>query len=135
MFWRWYAIESMSTGDIFAESENDVYRLTCPREEDRLIVVNALGAGYRGQIRVLNVLDAWPPTTEVSAPILAAALGRRYAGTFDALWLRSQPAGAEQALARHGFIRHNFPAPLGWWIDRNNRLPAWDWYLMPGESE
>jgi len=117
------------------DPDKEVYRFRVDSEQDRLVVVNRVKAGYRGQIRVVNVLDVWPPTTQSSAPALAAALTRQYQGTFDAIWLRSQPPSAEEALEWARFVRHDFPAPLGWFIDREKRLPTEPWYLMPGESE
>lgn len=123
--WRYFA----------GDADKHVYCFQSKNEEDRLVVVNLVRSGYRGQIRVVNVLDVWPPATEASAPGLAGALARQYRGQFDAIWLRSQPVAAEESMRRVGFIRHAFPAPLGWYIDREKRLPTDQWYLTPGESE
>jgi hypothetical protein len=84
---------------------------------------------------VLNLLDIWPPASTASAPALAGVLAREYANRFDVIWLRSQPAHAEQSLKRTGFIQHAFPAPLGWMIDKESRLSSQTWYSIPGESE
>jgi hypothetical protein len=117
------------------ETDKQVYCFRLAGEADRLVVVNLLRSGYRRQIRVLNVLDIWPPATAVIAESLVMNLQRQYRDKFDALWLRSQPADVEESLRRGGMRQHNFPAPLGWYIDRDNRLPTHRWYLMPGESE
>lgn len=117
------------------EAGKDVYRLRTPGAEERLIVVRLARAGHRSQIRVLDVLDVWPPIDAGAVKLLVAHLAAQYAGRFDAIWLRSQPPEAEQALERLGFMRHDFPAPLGWCIDRAGVLPTRQWYLMPGEAE
>ncbi|HWE04053.1 MAG TPA: hypothetical protein VG326_16730 [Tepidisphaeraceae bacterium] len=117
------------------ERERDVYCFRRKSECDRLVVVEEIRSGYRGQIRVLNVLDIWPPPTPDSTAPLAAALAHRYRGRFDTIWMRGQSPAAEKALGAAGFLRHVFPAPLGWFIDSENRLPTNQWYLMPGESE
>jgi hypothetical protein len=103
--------------------------------EDRLVVVNLIASGYRAQIRVLNVLDVWPPLAPQSARALAAVLGARYVNRFDAMWLRGQRTEVEEALHGAGFVSHGFPAPLGWCIDRAGMLRTREWYLMPAESE
>ena len=112
----------------------DVFRFRC-NGDDRLLVTNMIASGYRGQIRVLNVLDVWPPLSTSSARVLPALLHERYKDRFDVIWLRGQPREVEQALSATGFISHHFPAPLGCCIDRAALLPARNWYLMPGESE
>jgi GNAT superfamily N-acetyltransferase len=117
------------------ERGKDVYRFRETSGEDRLVVARLVRSGYRRQIRVLEVLDVWPPADARSVGPLAAALAGRYAGAFDVIWLRSQSADAERALREIGFVRHAFPAPLGWCLDRAGILPGKRWYLMPGESE
>lgn len=113
----------------------DVYIFSLPGGEDRLVVTRLIRSGHRSQIRVLEVLDLWPPADPQSIGPLVGALVDRYVGAFDVIWLRSQDDETEQALAGIGFARHVFPAPLGWYIDRANLLPGRRWYLMPGESE
>lgn len=117
------------------EPGKDVLGFRTPGGETRMVTVTQVRSGYRAQIRVLNVLDVWPPLTTASAPLMVRLLWQQYRGSFDALWLRSQPPAAEEALHRVGFVRHAFPAPLGWCIDPCNLLPSRPWYLMPGESE
>ena len=117
------------------ESANEVLCFRGIGAAARMVVVNQVRSGHRSQIRVLNVLDVWPPLDADSAPPLVRLLGQRYHGRFDALWLRSQPPPAEAALGRIGFVRHLFPAPLGWCIDEPGLLPTSEWYLVPGESE
>lgn len=117
------------------ERDKHVYCFASKDNQRRLIVVNEVRSGHRGQIRVLNVLDVWPPASADVATPLAAALAQQYAGRFDALWLRSQPPQAENALAQAGFRRHLFPAQLGWFIDKSGMLPPAEWYSVPGESE
>lgn len=123
--WRYFA----------GDRGKDIYRFQFPDEPDRFVAVNRIRLGHRGQIRVLNILDLWPPTTSASAPAIAMALARRYAGQFDTLWLRGQPGEAEVALRQIGFLTHSFPGPLGWYIDPAQILPHANFYLMPGESE
>jgi GNAT superfamily N-acetyltransferase len=113
----------------------DVYRFRAEGEPDRLVVANLVRLGHRGQIRVLNILDVWPPATPASAPLLAGQLVHRYRGHFDAVWFRGQSPSAEAALQKSGFLRHAFPGPLGWRIDPQTPLPSASFYLMPGESE
>lgn len=113
----------------------DVYRFRETSGQERLVVVRLVRSGYRGQIRVLDVLDVWPQADARSVGPLSAALAGRYVGAFDVIWLRSQSADAERALGETGFVRHAFPAPLGWCLDRAGVLPGKQWYLMPGESE
>lgn len=123
--WRYFSAESAST-------------VLCFRgcgAGPRMVVVNQVRWGHRSQIRVLNVLDVWPPLDADTAPSFVQLLWARHEGAFDALWLRSQPPEAEADLRRFGFMRHRFPAPLGWCLDSSGRLPARNWYLMPGESE
>jgi len=115
--------------------ENHVYRFHRKDDQDRLVIVEEIRSGYRGQIRVLNVLDIWPPVTSESAVTLVASLVDKYRCRFDTIWLRGQSAVAEDALRTLGFVQHQFPAPLGWFIDKGDRLPTKEWYLMPGESE
>ncbi|CAA9374870.1 MAG: hypothetical protein AVDCRST_MAG64-246 [uncultured Phycisphaerae bacterium] len=117
------------------ESAAEVYRFQFAGEPDRLLVIDTLRAGYRSQIRVLNVLDLWPPAAPECAPALAAALAERFEPRFDAIWLRGQPTEAETVLKSAGWLRHDFPAPLGWCVDRHNVFPTRHWYLMPGQSE
>jgi GNAT superfamily N-acetyltransferase len=117
------------------EGGKDVYRLRVAGEEDRLVVVRLARSGHRSQIRVLDVLDLWPAASPLVAERLVGHLAARYAGRFDVIWLRSQPPEAEAALQRIGFLRHEFPAPLGWCIDRAGMLPTRRSYLMPGEAE
>jgi hypothetical protein len=118
------------------EGGKDVYRLRVEGEADRLVVVRLARSGHRSQIRVLDVLDLWPAASPLAAERLVGHLASRYAGRFDVIWLRSQPPPTEQALQqRIGFMRHEFPAPLGWCIDRAGMLPTRRWYLMPGEAE
>jgi hypothetical protein len=117
------------------EAGKDVYRLRVAGEADRLAMVRLARSGYRAQIRVLDVLDVWPAANPLVADRLVGHLAARYAGRFDVIWLRSQPPEAEDALRRIGFLRHAFPAPLGWCVDRANLLPTRGWYLMPGEAE
>jgi GNAT superfamily N-acetyltransferase len=118
------------------EGGKDVYRLRVAGQEDRLVVVRLARSGHRSQIRVLDVLDLWPAASPLVAERLIGHLAARYAGRFDVIWLRSQPPETEQALQqRIGFMRHDFPAPLGWCIDRSGMLPTRRWYLMPGEAE
>lgn len=113
----------------------DVFRFRLAGAEDRLLVVRLTPSGYRRQIRVLDMLDLWPPADPQIVAPLVSHLAMRYKGSFDVIWLRSQSAEAEQRLQSLGFVHHAFPAPLGWCIDRENRLPTRRWYLMPGESE
>lgn len=118
------------------DSRKDVYAFTAPGAAARLVVVNQVSSGHRGQIRVLNVLDVWPPLDAGSAGAFASALHQRYDGQFDVMWLRAQSAEVEEGLSRDaGFIRHAFPAPLAWCVDPTPFLPTRDWYLVPGESE
>jgi GNAT superfamily N-acetyltransferase len=117
------------------EKGKDCYRFHAQDAEDRLVVARLIRSGHRSQIRVLEVLDVWPPADQRAVVPLVESLAEQYERTFDVLWLRSQPPEAEQALRGAGFLRHSFPAPLGWCIDRPSRLPTTRWYLMPGEAE
>lgn len=117
------------------ERGKDVYRFCLAGGEDRLVVVRLMRSGHRGQIRVLDVLDLWPPADPRMVAALVSNLAMRYKGSFDVIWLRSQATETEQMLHQFGFVRHAFPAPLGWCIDRASLLPTKPWYLMPGESE
>ena len=117
------------------ERGKDVFRFRVPEAEDRLVVVRLTRSGYRRQIRVLDVLDLWPPADPRIAAPLVSNLAMRYKGLFDVMWMRSQSPETEQMLSQIGFVRHAFPAPLGWCIDRDGKLPTRRWYLMPGESE
>jgi hypothetical protein len=123
--WRYFSAD---------HAAHDLFRFRC-NGEDRLLVTNLIASGYRGRIRVLNVLDVWPPLSAASARALPALLHERYKDRFDVIWLRGQPPDVQQALGAAGFISHHFPAPLGCCIDRAALLPARNWYLMPGESE
>ena len=118
-----------------ADSANEVLCFRGRGAGPQMVVVNQVRWGHRKQIRVLNVLDVWPPLDADTASSLVQLLWTRYEGAFDALWLRSQPTGAEAELRRLGFMRHWFPASLGWCIDSSGHLPTRNWYLMPGESE
>ena len=125
LHWRYFA----------GERDKDVWWFRLPGEADRLVVVNQVCAGYRLQIRVLNVLDVWPPTTPGVASALVAQLALQYRGMFDVIWLRSQPVEVEAALQQRRLAPARVSGALGWYIDRENRLPAKTWYVMPGESE
>ena len=117
------------------EMGKDVFRLVVKGAEDRWVVARLTRSGHRSQIRVLDVLDVWPQADERTVAPLVEVLAAQYARRFDVVWLRGQPPEAEHALSRIGFVRHSFPAPLGWCIDRPTRLPTTRWYLMPGEAE
>lgn len=117
------------------ERGKEVYRLRISGAEDRLVLVRLMRSGHRGQIRVLDVLDLWPPGDPHVVIPLVTQLALRYKNRFDAIWIRSQAAETEQAMRKIGFVRHQFPAPLGWCIDRAGLLPMKRWYLMPGETE
>jgi GNAT superfamily N-acetyltransferase len=117
------------------ERGKDVYRFQSKGGDDRLVVARLARSGHRSQIRVLDVLDIWPPAAPTIARSLVSTLAMRYQGAFDVIWLRSQTAETEQSLREIGFVRHAFPSPLGWCIDPPGRLPTTRWYLMPGEAE
>lgn len=125
MEWRYFG----------GETSAGVFRFQGPRVADQIVAVDTFRAGHRSQIRVLNVLDVWPPTTPESVTPMVAALADRYEPEFDVIWLRGQPPPVEDALRRSGWLRHDFPAPLAWCIDRAAVLPTRNWYLMPAQSE
>jgi hypothetical protein len=104
-------------------------------ESNRIVVVNDVRSGHRGQIRVLNILEVWPPPDGNGAAALSASLANQFRGRFDVIWFRCPPLEAQEALREAGFIAHAFPATMGWCIDSGHVLPTENWYLLPGESE
>jgi hypothetical protein len=124
LHWRYFA----------GPDERAVFRYEGRDEPPRLVLSGIVRRGYRGQIRSLTVLDVFPATTPNSAADLADELAARHPEQFDVLAVRTQPPAVEVSL-KPRFRRHEYPAPLGWCIDRSNALPTRQWYLMPGEAE
>lgn len=122
--WRYFA----------SDAGREVFQFSCG-DRNCIIVVNEVRSGYRGQIRVLNILEVWPPPDRDSSVALASSLADHFRGRFDVIWFRCPPIEAQEALREAGFISHAFPAIMGWCIDSGNVLPSRTWYLLPGESE
>lgn len=123
--WRYFA----------GDPDIEVWFLQCDSEPPWMIALNVLRGGYRQHIRILNILDVWPPLSPEALWPLINCLSGEYRDRFDVIWLRSQPASVEAEAQAAGWRRHYFPAPLGWNIDSQPVLPDLPWYLMPGESE
>ena len=100
-----------------------------------LVTVNQRPRGYRGQIRALHVLDIYPAVIpEVSASIVAALVGRYRSGV-DAIVLRGLDEARQDFLGRLGFLRRQFEAPNGWFLDKSGFLPTRNWYLVPADGD
>ncbi len=104
-------------------------------KSDILVTVNQRPRGYRGQIRCLHVLDIYPATTpEVDASIVAALVDR-YRNAVDAIVLRGLDQARQEIFVRSGFIRRQFEAPNGWFLDRSGFLPTRNFYLVPADGD
>jgi hypothetical protein len=100
-----------------------------------LVTVNQRPRGYRGQIRALHVLDIYPTVTPAVCASIVAALAECYRGTVDAIVLRGLDEARQEVLRRLGFLRRQFDAPNGWFLDRSGFLPTRNWYLVPADGD
>ena len=112
--WRYFSGRD-ATAAVFAfRNHNDA---------DVLVTVNQRPRGHRGQIATLNVLDIYPVVKPEICASIVGALAERYCGTIDALVLRGFDEAHQRAFRQRGFIRRQFDAPNGWFLDRSNLLP------------
>ncbi|HTU41122.1 MAG TPA: GNAT family N-acetyltransferase [Candidatus Aquilonibacter sp.] len=102
---------------------------------DILVTVNQRKRGYRSQINTLNVLDVSPEASADEWLKILGALLAHYSGSVDALVLRNQDLEQRKMLCEVGFHWRAFDAPTGWSLDRTNRLPAPDWYVVPADGD
>jgi hypothetical protein len=125
--WRYFSGRDATVG-VFAFRNRQV-------ESDVLVTVNQRPRGYRGQIRALHVLDIYPSVTPEVCVSIGAALAQRYRGSIDAIVLRSLDKARQDVFRRVGFMRRQFDAPNGWFLDRSGLLPTRSWYLVPADGD
>jgi hypothetical protein len=125
--WRYFSGRDATVG-VFAFRNQQV-------ESDVLVTVNQRPRGYRGQIRALHVLDIYPSVTPEVCVSIGAALAQRYRGSIDAIVLRSLDKARQDVFRRVGFMRRQFDAPNGWFLDRSGLLPTRSWYLVPADGD
>ena len=125
--WRYFSGRD-ATGAVFAFRNNQV-------ESDVLVTVNQRPRGYRGQICTLNVLDIYPAVTPEVCASIVGALVERYRGTMDAIVLRGMDEARQGIFRSLGFMRRQFDAPNGWFLDKSGFLPTRDWYLVPADGD
>jgi hypothetical protein len=104
-------------------------------ESEVLVTVNQRPRGYRGQIRTLNVLDIYPSVTPGVCASIVGALVERYRNAIDAIVLRGLDEPRQDAFCRLGFIRRQFDAPNGWFLNKSGFLPVRNWHLVPADGD
>ena len=104
-------------------------------ESEVLVTVNQRPRGHRGQIRTLYVLDIYPSVTLEVCTSIAAALAERYRRSIDAIVLRGLDDARQKVFRRLGFLRRQFDAPNGWFLDKSDLLPTRNWYLVPADGD
>ena len=104
-------------------------------ESEVLVTVNQRPRGYRRQIRTLNLLDIYPSVTPEVGTSIVAALAERYRKTIDAVVLRGLDEERQNVFRRLGFLRRQFDAPNGWFLDKSGVLPTRNWYLVPADGD
>jgi len=125
--WRYFTGRD-STIAVFAFRNRQV-------ESEILVTVNQRPRGYRGQLRILHVLDVYPAVTPETCTSIVAALLERYRNDIDAVVLRGSDESRQSALCRLGFMRRSLDAPNGWFLDKSGSLPSRDWYLVPADGD
>lgn len=103
---------------------------------DRVLVTGRLDArGHRQQMRTFSVLDYWGAAPASAIADVARLLAARFRGQIDMLIVRGQPPGRQNELAKAGFMRRPLARAIGVCIDRAQRLPTRDWYLVPADGD
>jgi hypothetical protein len=125
--WRYFSGRD-ATAAVFAFRNHQV-------ESDVLVTVNRRLRGYRGQIRALHLLDIYPPVAPEVCATIVAALAERYRRSIDAIVLRGMDEARQHVLRRLGFMRRQFDAPNGWFLDKSGFLPTRNWYLVPADGD
>jgi hypothetical protein len=125
--WRYFSGRD-ATVAVFAFRNHQV-------DSDVLVTVNQRPRGYRAQIRALHVLDIYPPVTPEVCASIVAALAERYRGSMDAIVLRGLDEARQDVFRRLGFMRRQFDAPNGWFLDKSGFLPTRSWYLVPADGD
>jgi hypothetical protein len=127
MRWRYFSDRDATTA-AFA------FRSRHPNREI-LVTVNQRVRGYRGQINTLNLLDVYPEVPPEEWLRIVGALIERYKKAIDAIVLRSLDLDGQKALRQSGFQHRLFDAPIGWFLDKANLLPAREWYIVPADGD
>ena len=125
--WRYFSGRD-DTVDVFAFRNRQV-------DSDVLVTVNQRPRGYRGQVRALHLLDIYPAVTPEVCTSIVAALAERYRGSVDAIVLRGLDEARQEVFCRLGFMRRQFHAPNGWFLDKAGFLPTRNWYLVPADGD
>jgi hypothetical protein len=100
-----------------------------------LVTVNQRLRGYREQIGTLNLLDIYPAVNpEVCASIVGALL-EHYRNAVDAIVLRGHNQERQELFLRKGFVRRQFDAPNGWFLDKSGLLPTRSLYMVPADGD
>ena len=99
------------------------------------VAVNERPRGHRGQIRSVNLLDAFPkPEPDVMLAIVAA-LHAKYRERIDMIVLRNLDEPCQKAMLQAGFHRRDFESPNGWILDRHRLLPTQNFYFVPADGD
>jgi hypothetical protein len=53
----------------------------------------------------------------------------------DAIVLRGLDESRQDVFRRLGFLRRQFDAPNGWFLDKSGFLPPRNWYLVPADGD
>lgn len=103
---------------------------------DRVLVTGRLDArGHRQQMRTFTLLDYWGAAPQSAIADVARLLAARFRGQIDMLVVRGQPPGRQDELAKAGFMRRPLARAIGVCIDRAQRLPTREWYLVPADGD
>ncbi len=104
-------------------------------ESGVLVTVNQRPRGYRGQIRALHLLDIYPSVAPEVCASIVAALAQRYRTRIDAIVLRGLDEVRQDHFRRLGFLRRQFEAPNGWFLDKSAVLPTRNLYMVPADGD
>lgn len=111
-----------------------VFAFKNQHDSELLVTVNQRPRGYREQIRTLNVLDIYPRVGAEVCASIAAALIKRYRDV-HAIVLRGMDKTHQDLFRSLGFIRRQFDAPNGWFLDKSGFLPTRNWYTVPADGD
>ena len=125
--WRYFSGRDETVG-VFAFRNQQV-------DSEVLVTVNQRPRGYRGQIHALHLLDIYPSVTPEVCASIVAALAARYRKNIDAIVLRGLDEAQQNAFRRLGFLRRQFDAPNGWFLDMSGVLPTRNFYMVPADGD
>ena len=105
----------------------------CPKPV--FVAVNERPRGHRGQIRSLNLLDAFPKPEPDALAAIMAVLHAKYRERIDMIVLRNLDSPCQKAMLQADFHRRDFESPNGWILDRRGLLPTQNFYFVPADGD